>query len=167
MYENGTYFQKLILWRILFLFFIFFKVQKPLYSQILKLERVSDHNSSSYTLGYIMCENGTYFPDLHFSDEFSYYFFLFFKVQKPLYTRTLLFECVSDPKSFYYTLSYAMCANGTSFRKLLILTTMSLLNLSQLPHYWLAACSQFSCVNCKFIGCMQRWRHSSTHHVTP
>ena len=47
-------------------FLSFIKVYRP--------KCVSNSKSSSYTLSYIMCVNGTFFPEIVFMDKFSYNF---------------------------------------------------------------------------------------------
>ena len=67
-----------------------------------------------------MCENGTSFRKLFFFTNFLIIFNIF-KVQKPLYTKILMFKHVSNPESSSYTLGYKICENGTSFWKLFYL----------------------------------------------
>ena len=110
--ENETSFRKVIFVRIFILFFTIFKVEKRLLTKSLMFVRVSNSKSSSYTLSYIMCEKGTSFRKLFFLTNFLIIFNIF-KVQKPLYSKILMFKRVSNSESSSYTLGYTICENGT------------------------------------------------------
>ena len=76
--ENVTSFRKFnILTNFIIIIIFFFKVQKPFYNIVLMFERVSDPKSSFYTLGFIKCENGTYFRKLNKLTKFLLIFLRF------------------------------------------------------------------------------------------